>query len=188
MVALHWARLAAVPTDRVVVFAAPGVMGAQAIAWNAAQRMAIESDPAWSGEIHGAAKATAGLAAARAIAMITYRSSAEFSDRFERKTGGAEHHFQVEQYLRRQGEKLIERFDSLSYYTLTQIMDRHDLGDLVDTAHAMKQRVGTVIGVGIDSDMLFLQAKSLTGSTHSPAWACRPDTRRSPHEAGTMAS
>ncbi len=73
MVALEWGRRSPVPVDRLVVFAAPAATSAQAIAWNAAQRMAIEANP------------EGGLAAARAIAMITYRSAAEFAARFGRE-------------------------------------------------------------------------------------------------------
>ncbi len=54
MVALEWGRRSPVPVERLVVFAAPAATSAQAIAWNAAQRMAIEADP------------VGGLAAARA--------------------------------------------------------------------------------------------------------------------------
>jgi homoserine acetyltransferase len=38
-----------VPVDRLVVFAAPAATSAQAIAWNTAQRMAIEADHRWHG-------------------------------------------------------------------------------------------------------------------------------------------
>lgn len=49
MVALQWGLISPLPVDRLVVFGAPAVASAQAIAWNAAQRMAIEADPAWQG-------------------------------------------------------------------------------------------------------------------------------------------
>ncbi|HKH83657.1 MAG TPA: alpha/beta fold hydrolase, partial [Gemmatimonadales bacterium] len=49
MVALEWGRLSSVPTDRLVVFAAPAAASPQAIGWNVVQRMAIEADQAWAG-------------------------------------------------------------------------------------------------------------------------------------------
>jgi homoserine O-acetyltransferase len=157
MVALEWGRLSSVPTDELVVFAAPGAASPQAIAWNAVQRMAIEADPAWSAgnyaPDHGPVN---GLAAARALAMITYRSGAEFQARFGRQSSRSKGVFDVEHYLRRQGEKLVARFDAASYVALMRTMDLHDLGDFGLAAGETAARVGRVTGVGIDSDILYL--------------------------------
>ena len=110
MVTLQWGRVSPVPVDRLVVFAAPAATSAQAIAWNAAQRMAIEADPAWrEGAYPEGQGPTAGLAAARAIAMITYRSAAEFADRFARSSTRTPGRFDADQYLRSQGDKLVAR-------------------------------------------------------------------------------
>jgi homoserine O-acetyltransferase len=157
MVALQWARLATVPTDRVVVLAAPAFASAQSIAWNAAQRMAIEADTAWLGGRYSAGQGPrGGLAAARAIAMITYRSALEFGQRFGRRPDRtARFPFDVEGYLRHQGVKLVERFDAASYVALTEIMDAHDVGDIGQAAWATAARVGELIGVGIDTDILY---------------------------------
>ncbi|MFI5209446.1 MAG: homoserine O-acetyltransferase [Gemmatimonadales bacterium] len=155
MVALQWAREAPIRTDRVVVFAAPAATSAQSIAWNATQRMAIEADPAWNDGHYAAGEGpTAGLAAARAIAMITYRSGAEFDQRFGRRNGGRPL-FEIDNYLRYQGEKLVARFDAASYVALTHIMDSHTVGDLPTAARATTARVGEIVGVGIDTDILY---------------------------------
>ncbi|HEX7338211.1 MAG TPA: homoserine O-acetyltransferase [Gemmatimonadales bacterium] len=160
MVALEWGRQASLPTDRLVVFAAPAAASPQAIAWNAVQRMAIESDPAWAGGSYGAGEGpVAGLAAARALAMITYRSGAEFQARFGRLSSRSEGLFDVEHYLRRQGEKLVARFDAASYVALMRTMDLHDLGPLDAAARDTAPQVGEVIGVGIDSDILYPAAE-----------------------------
>ena len=156
MVALQWGRVSPVPVDRLVVFAAPAATSAQAIAWNAAQRMAIEADPRWhNGWYARGAGPEAGLAAARAIAMITYRSALEFEQRFGR--GSLRHlgRFDADHYLRRQGEKLVARFDAASYVSLMQAMDLHDAGDLAAAATATAERVEKIVGVGIDSDILY---------------------------------
>jgi homoserine O-acetyltransferase len=157
MVALEWGRLASVPTDQLVVFAAPGAASPQAIGWNAVQRMAIEADPAWAGGAYAPGEGpTSGLAAARALAMITYRSGAEFQARFGRQSSRSRGVFDVEHYLRRQGEKLVARFDAASYVALMRTMDLHDLGDLKTAGEETAARVGRVVGVGIDSDILYL--------------------------------
>jgi homoserine O-acetyltransferase len=143
MVALQWGRVSAVPVDRLVVFAAPAATSAQAIAWNAAQRMAIEADPAWQdGQYREGEGPTTGLAAARAIAMITYRSAAEFEERFSR-----------------QSSRVPGRFDADHYVALMDAMDLHDVGDIRVAAAETADRVGEVIGVGVDSDILYYPAE-----------------------------
>jgi homoserine O-acetyltransferase len=143
MVALEWGRRSPVPVERLVVFAAPAATSAQAIAWNAAQRMAIEAEP------------TGGLAAARAIAMITYRSALEFANRFGRESSRTPARFDVDHYLRRQGEKLVDRFEAESYLSLMRAMDLHDVGDLSEAARETSRRVSDIVGVGVDSDILY---------------------------------
>jgi homoserine O-acetyltransferase len=156
MVALQWGRVTSIPTERLVVFAAPAAASPQAIGWNAVQRMSIEADPAWSGGDYAAGQGpAAGLAAARALAMITYRSAAEFQARFGRLSSRSEGVFDVEHYLRRQGDKLVARFDAASYVALMRSMDLQDVGDLATAAQETARKVDRVIGVGIDSDILY---------------------------------
>lgn len=156
MVVLQVGRLSPVPIDRLVVFAAPATTSPQTIAWNAAQRMAIESDPRWrGGQVQPDDPPAAGLAAARAIAMITYRSPVEFEQRFARSRSANGSTFAIEQYLRRHGEKLVERFDARSYVALTHSMDQHSVGDFAVAARETASRVGRVTGVGVDTDILY---------------------------------
>ena len=160
MVALEWGRVTNIRTDRLVVFAAPGVASPQAIGWNAVQRMSIEADAAWKeGDYVSGEGPTAGLAAARALAMITYRSGAEFQARFGRLSSRSDGIFDVEHYLRRQGEKLVSRFDPSSYVALMRTMDLHDIGDFAAAGLETSVRVGQVVGVGIDSDILYLPSE-----------------------------
>jgi homoserine O-acetyltransferase/O-succinyltransferase len=160
MVALEWARQTRARVDRVVVFAAPAATSAQAIAWNAAQRMAIEADAAWQGGQYFPGQGpVAGLAAARALAMITYRSAREFQSRFGRGQTRVPDAFDVEQYLRRQGDKLVARFDAASYVSLMRSMDLHDVGPLDEAARATAPRVREIVGVGVDSDILYAAAE-----------------------------
>lgn len=156
MVTLEWGRRSPVPVDALVVFAAPAATSAQAIAWNAAQRMAIEADPAWrDGRYLPGRGPTRGLAAARAIAMITYRSHVEFGERFARHGSRRPGRYDVEHYLRRHGEKLVARFDARCYMSLMGAMDSHDVGDLATAGRDTAARVGRVVGVGIDTDILY---------------------------------
>lgn len=156
MVALQWGLLTPIPVERLVVFAAPERTSAQAIGWNAAQRMAIEADSAWAGGRyqpgHGP---VAGLAAARAIAMITYRSVVEFDQRFGRQQTRSVDRFDVDHYLRRHGQKLVDRFDARSYVSLMGAMDSHDVGPVHRAGRYTAKQVKEVIGVGIDTDILY---------------------------------
>jgi homoserine O-acetyltransferase len=160
MVALQWGAMTAAAVDHLAVFAAPAVTSPQAIAWNAAQRMAIEADPAWQGGRYFPGPGPwAGLAAARAIAMITYRSASEFVARFGREQHTTPGRFDVESYLRRQGDKLVARFDAASYVTLMAAMDAHDVGPLDEAARQTARRVARVTGIGIDTDILYPAAE-----------------------------
>ncbi len=160
MVALQWGRITPVPVRRLVVFAAPGRTSAQAIGWNAAQRLAIAADPAWQdGRYPPGFGPAAGLAAARAIAMITYRSQREFEERFGRCQTRVAGRFDVEHYLRRHGEKLVARFDARSYVALMRAMDGHDVGEFETAGRETSRRVAEVVGVGIDTDILYAPAE-----------------------------
>lgn len=160
MIALQWGAITSRAVDRLAVMAAPAVTSSQSIAWNVAQRMAIEADPRWrGGEYAEDAQPASGLAAARAIAMITYRSGAEFDERFGRELSRQGDRLAVDAYLRRHGEKLVERFDAGSYVTLTEVMDRHDVGPIAEAARATAARVRHVIGVGVDTDILYPAAE-----------------------------
>ena len=128
------------------------------IAWTAAQRTAIYSDPNWNdGQYSDEAPPAAGLATARMMAMISYRSATEFEDRFGREASGDDvPGFSVESYLRHHGRKLVDRFDANCYVLLTRQMNSHDVsrgrGPLDKALSALKQ---PALVVGIDSDILY---------------------------------
>ena len=127
MQVLEWAAMFPQRLASGVAIATSARHSAWCIGWNEAQRQAIFADPRWKGGSYEAeSPPAAGLAAARMIAMGTYRSRASFERRFSRsqREPGT---FSVESYLRHQGEKLVSRFDANSYVSLTRAMDSHDL-------------------------------------------------------------
>jgi homoserine O-acetyltransferase len=135
-----------------------------AIALNAVAREAITSDPAWRGGDYESPGPDSGLALARMIGMISYRSGRQFGERFGRQRADscpdrrfcAENAFLVERYLKHQGEKLTQRFDARSYVLLTRAMDLHDVADRHPTLEAALAPIrARVLAVGIDSDVLF---------------------------------
>ena len=152
---------------RVVAMATTAREGAQAIAFNEVGRQAIMQDPAWSkGDYPRDGGPRVGLAIARMMAHITYLSDASMDRKFGRRrtqpaAAGAEAaafdvQFEVESYLRYQGQSFINRFDANSYLYITRALDQFDLvqayGSL-ELAYAPVQAESLV--VGFTSDWLF---------------------------------
>ena len=155
MQALEYALLDS-RVEAVAAIAAPARHEAWAIAWSDAQRRALATDPAW---LEGG-DAPAGLAAARAIAMISYRSPANLAARFGR-TAGVRSPYAVQDWLAHHGETLNDRFDARSYAVLLDAMDAHDLGARRGGLdRALRSVRVPVLVVAIDSDHLYPPAES----------------------------
>ncbi|MDP2801796.1 MAG: homoserine O-acetyltransferase [Phreatobacter sp.] len=144
---------------------------AQNIAFHEVGRQAIMADPEWRGGRYLAesARPLAGLAVARMAAHITYLSDAALHRKFGRRfqdrdapTFSFDADFQVESYLRYQGEAFVERFDANSYLYVTRAMDYFDIaadhgGSLAKAFAGTKTRFCVV---SFTSDWLFPTADS----------------------------
>ena len=140
---------------------------AQQIAWSAIGRTALVTDPRFRGGDYYDAKPgdgpAAGLAVARAVAQITYRSEEVFAVRFGRDLVDPRHvydpwdRFQVESYLDYHGEKLVRRFDANSYLVLNRTMDLHDLARDRGSMELAVQRMAGLpaLTLSISSDVLY---------------------------------
>ena len=163
---LEWAITYAKRVNRIAVIAAPAVTSADQIALNSVQIEAIKSDPNFAKGNYYDAKAGlgphAGLALARRMALLNYRSPSELNERFDRSwqseisplgDGGR---FAVVSYLDFHGNKFTRRFDANSYITLLEAMNSHDIGRGRKSAKVAlnKIRAKTLV-IGIDSDRLF---------------------------------
>ena len=141
MVALEFAASFPGRVDRAVVFAAPSRLGAGAVAWSHTQREALR--------IGG----DQGLALARAIAMISYRTPVSFAGRFDRRQG-ATGAFAVQEWLAHHGSALTARFTAESYRTLIDVMDSHDVGaDRGGVGERLRASGTHFTGVGIPGDL-----------------------------------
>jgi len=169
MQALEWAALY---PKRVRALAALSV-GARQSPWciglSEAQRHAIYADARWrGGDYDPADPPLAGLAAARMAALCSYRHWDEFAMRFGRETapdGG----FQVEGYLRCQGEKFVQRFDASSYVALTRTLDSHDLGRGRGGVEAAVAAIDIpALIVGSQSDVLYTPDEQRELALHLP--------------------
>ena len=90
--------------------------------------------------------------------MTTYRSEADFDERFGRRTE-PDGRPAVVSYLDHQGRKLVDRFDADTYRVLARAMDAHDLGrERGGTFAALATLAETGVrltGVGISGDVLY---------------------------------
>jgi homoserine O-acetyltransferase len=146
MVALEVALARPDRVREVMPIAAPAATGAMAVAWNHLQIRLIER------------LGPDGLALARQLAMTTYRSEADFDERFGR-SAESDGRPSIVSYLDHQGRKLVERFDAATYRILAGAMDRHDIGVAWGGQDGAFRRLavgGTgVTGVGIRGDILY---------------------------------
>jgi homoserine O-acetyltransferase len=127
MQVLEWGFLYPDYVEALMPMGASGRHSAWCIAQSEAQRQAIFADRDWNDGWYTAERPPArGLAAARMMAMCSYRSYENFQTRFGRELQQG-NTFKAESYLHHQGRKLVERFDANTYVTLTKAMDMHDL-------------------------------------------------------------
>lgn len=128
-----------------------------AIGISEAQRQAIYADPNWKNGFYAPESPPKnGLSIARMIAMISYRTASSFDNRFGRNLQKETGQFQIESYLNYQGDKLVERFDAVSYVRLTQTMDSHDVSrDRGTFAQVLGDIDIPVLVAGVDTDLLY---------------------------------
>ena len=153
-----------------IVIAAAPRLSAQNIAFNEVARQAILSDP----EFHGGhfyehnTVPHRGLRLARMLGHITYLSDEAMRAKFGRELRegkinfGYEVEFQIESYLRYQGESFVERFDANTYLLMTKALDyfdpAHDYdGDL---AEAFRRATAEFLVVSFTSDWRFSPERS----------------------------
>jgi homoserine O-acetyltransferase len=169
--------------ERLALLAAPPFTTADQIALNTVQLEAIRSDANFAGGSYYDAKPGfgphRGLALARRMALLNYRSPKELNERFGRTwqskvsplTEAGK--YAVESYLDFHGNKFVRRFDANSYVTLVNAMSSHDVGRGHDSVEAALETISCpTLVIGIDSDRLFplsgqqLIADSINGELH----------------------
>ncbi len=164
---------------RMLAMATTARESAQAIAFNEVGRQAIMQDPEWNrGDYPKGGGPRVGLAIARMMAHITYLSDASMDRKFGRKqvkdriaapvaagsptpdeavpSTAFDVQFEVESYLRYQGQSFINRFDANTYLYITRAIDHFDLAAGAGSLEkAFAPVEAETLVVGFTSDWLF---------------------------------
>ncbi|MBQ2227186.1 MAG: homoserine O-acetyltransferase [Methanobrevibacter sp.] len=149
---------------KAIPIATAAMSSPQQIAFNEVGRQSIFSDPDWNnGNYYETGKVPEnGLSLARMIAHITYLSDESMDIKFGRDLQDKDEisydftiDFQVESYLKHQGETFVKRFDANSYLFITKAVDLFDLSvndSLIDGFKCVESKVNVI---SVDSDWLY---------------------------------
>ncbi|MDD4587803.1 MAG: homoserine O-acetyltransferase [Heliobacteriaceae bacterium] len=165
MQVLEWAVTYPEMVDGIIPIATSGRMTAMGIAFNEIMRQTIMLDPGWqNGDYYPGTGPAKGLAIARMLGMVTYRSDESFAVRFGRRMADTrstvyyrfDNSFEIENYLHYQGEKLVRRFDANTYLYICKAMDLYDLGrDRGGIEPALSRIRAKTLFIGVNTDWLY---------------------------------
>ena len=150
MQAFQWTIQNPTLVENCVIIAAAPKLTAQNIAFNEVARQAIMKDPNWhdGNYMEKGVIPSQGLALARMLGHITYLSDESMGEKFGRdlkKTKlnfNYDVEFQIESYLRYQGEKFVTGFDANTYLIMTKSLDYFD--PIKDFGNSLKEIFKTV--------------------------------------------
>ncbi|MFZ7274187.1 homoserine O-acetyltransferase MetX [Avibacterium avium] len=147
--------------DTIVNLCSSLYFSAEAIGFNHVMRQAIITDPNFNnGDYYDGEPPSQGLAIARMLGMLTYRTDIQLAKAFGRATKVEGQYwgdyFQVESYLSYQGQKFLDRFDANSYLHLLRALDLYDpaLG-YESTEQALARIKARYTLIGVANDQLF---------------------------------
>ena len=178
--ALQWTVAYPELVQGCVAIATCASLSAQGIAWNEIGRQAIMADPAWNGgDYYDGPQPERGLAVARMIGHVTYLSEQSMTAKFGRQrrtearetatgagvgpaNGGARRRaagpFEVESYLRHQGQRFVERFDANAYLAISRAIDEFDLAQAFGrrlAGAAFERARASFLALSFSSDWLY---------------------------------
>lgn len=164
--AIEWAAMQPERFDKLVFLATSAKASPWSIAIDETQRMAILSDKTYGEKRKDAARD--GLAAARAIGLLTYRGPWGYNQ--TQQDPPADYvptSHRACTYQQHQGEKLCRRFDAYSYMAILDAFDTHDIGrGRGGVADALSKIKAPAIVIGITTDIIFTpdEMRELTAS------------------------
>ena len=175
MQAMAWSMMYPNRLGHCIVIASTPKLSAQNIAFNEVARSAILSDPDFHGGDYYAhdVKPRRGLRVARMIGHITYLSDDDMAEKFGRELRRADGdsdeynfnfdvEFEVESYLRYQGEKFADYFDANTYLLITRALDYFDPAKPFanNLSAAMKNIAAKFLVVSFTTDWRFAPERS----------------------------
>jgi homoserine O-acetyltransferase len=168
MQALRWAVDFPDAVAGCIALATAARQSAQGIAFHEIGRQAIYADANWRKGDYGVGTAPdAGLAVARMVGHITYLSEESMQRKFGRRLQGTERSgfdfatdFEVESYLKHQGDAFTRRFDANTYLYITKAIDTFDLAlDERSLAAALARARCAFLLLSFSSDWLYPTAQ-----------------------------
>jgi homoserine O-acetyltransferase len=154
---LEWAIQQPEVFEYAIPIAANAVHSPWGIAFNEAQRMAIEADASWQERRPDAG--LKGMEAARSVALLSYRDYEAYL-KTQSDTEARIDDFRASSYQRYQGAKLARRFNAFSYWTLSKAMDSQDVGrGRGGVEKALATLKARTLAISIASDWLFPPAE-----------------------------
>ncbi|MDG2961056.1 homoserine O-acetyltransferase [Bisgaard Taxon 10/6] len=163
MQATQWAVYYPDFMDNIINLCSSLTLSAEAIGFNHVMRQAIINDPHFChGDYYEGEPPEKGLAIARMLGMLTYRTDIQLAKAFGRATKAEGvywgDYFQVESYLTYQGKKFLGRFDANTYLHLLRALDLYDPSLGFENMHAALSRIkARYTLVSVTNDQLFKQ-------------------------------
>ena len=152
--AMEWAIMEPNRLKKLVLIATDSHVTPWAAAFNETQRMAIKADNTFGGRNDDAGRI--GLAAARAMALLSYRGPSGYNISQSNREDTPEYCHRVQTYQTYQGEKLCRRFNAYSYMSILDAFDSHDIsrgrGKEEDVMGSIKAKTACI---AIPTDILF---------------------------------
>ena len=163
MLAMHWGIHYPDRVKSVIAIASTSAQSAQSIAFSEVGRQSIIKDPHWNNGKYLGEGPRAGLSISRMMAHITYLSDESMRKKFGRRLQGKSKpdftfdiEFEVESYLRYQGNRFTDRFDANSYLYITKALNYFDLGAGFDSlTQGFKQSKAKYLIMAFSSDWLY---------------------------------
>jgi homoserine O-acetyltransferase len=123
--ALEWCVMEPKRINKLFLLATSAAESAWGIAIHESQRLAIEADSTWKEATPQAG--SRGLKAARAMGLVSYRNYTLLVEKQSDPDIEKTDDYKASSYINYQGEKLVKRFNTYSYWLLTKAMDSHNL-------------------------------------------------------------
>lgn len=164
MLALQWAVAYPRRVRSAIAIATTHRHSPQQIAFNEVARQSVMADPAWNkGDYYDTEGPRLGLAVARMVGHLTYLSDLGMERKFGRRLRNRERYgydfsldFEVESYLRYQGQSFVERFDANSMLYITKALDYFDLaGGHESLTDAFRGNHNLFLLIAFSSDWLY---------------------------------